>query len=138
MTAALLALSLFVGAPQGGLVIELPRCTFATIRPTFAPTVMRANQQGITRPRVISQRRPLYSAEAMRERVQGMVCLAAVVRADGRVGDVTLLHSLHPDLDDAAMNSAREWRFTAATYAGNPTPVVMTLEFHFRFVRGPD
>ena len=71
----------------------------------------------------------------MRERVQGMVCLAAVVRADGNVGDVTVVRSLHPDLDDSARNATREWRFNPAIREGQPTAVVITLEFWFTLAR---
>ena len=58
--------------------------------------------------------------------------LELVVEATGSVGDVRVVKSLHPDLDEAAIASARQWRFTPGTSAGQSIPVIVTMEVSFR------
>src|SRR5215510_13187860 len=71
----------------------------------------------VTAPRLIKSGRPNYPADAMRAKIQGVVKLEAVVQPDGTVGEVRVTRSLDRKfgLDDAAVNSLREYRFTPGT-----------------------
>ena len=56
-----------------------------------------------------------------------------VVRIDGSVGDVVVVHS--PDsasgMDDEAVKAFQQWRFTPGTVAGRPTAVIVGVELTF-------
>jgi protein TonB len=95
----------------------------------------RAFQPGndVTRPILVREVKPAYTSEAMRARLQGSVFLQCVVKPDGSVGDVKILHSLDPTfgLDLEAITAARQWRFQPGTRRGSPVPVVVTIQLEF-------
>ena len=88
---------------------------------------------GLTSPLLISDRRPEYTQEAMRARVQGTVLLEAVVLPDGSVGAVRVLRMMKPSLglDGKAVEAVRAWRFRPGTYGGRAVPVKVLVELQF-------
>jgi TonB family protein len=88
---------------------------------------------GVTAPVPIRRPPPKYTTDAMRARLQGVVVINCVVRPDGTCSDIRVLQSLDMvfGLDDQAIASAREWRFTPGTRLGEPVPVQVTLEIAF-------
>jgi protein TonB len=88
---------------------------------------------GVTFPRLIGEVVPTYTNAALQARVQGTVELNAVVRADGRVGDVWVVRSLDRTfgIDDEAVRTVKQWRFEPATLNGKPVPVVVPIELRF-------
>ena len=87
---------------------------------------------GIQDPRVLKDVRPVYFEPALSAGARGVVLMEAVVEADGTVGDVRVMKSLHPDLDQAALAAARQWQFAPATQAGKPIATIVTLALSFR------
>jgi protein TonB len=96
------------------------------------PEVAAKLGEGIRNPTVAKEVRPVYSMEAVRDRIQGVVKLEMVVREDGTVGDVRVISSLHHDLDASAVAAARQWRFRPATKDGREISVVVNLELSFK------
>ncbi len=88
---------------------------------------------GVTLPVVLFEKKPQYTSDAMRAKVQGSVTIQAIVRTDGTVGDVSVVRSLDSTfgLDDEAMKAARQWRFRPGTRFGEPVPVIITIELTF-------
>jgi periplasmic protein TonB len=88
---------------------------------------------GVTLPTVVFEKRPQYTSDAMRAKVQGTVLLECVVNADGSVGEVNVVRSLDPTfgLDQEAIKAARQWRFRPGTRMGQPVPVLVTIELTF-------
>jgi TonB family protein len=88
---------------------------------------------GIQNPRLLQEVKPQFTADAMRERIQGAVWIEAEVLEDGTVGDVLVVNSLDPvfGLDDEAVRAAKSWRFQPGTLDGKPVPVVVTIELTF-------
>ena len=88
---------------------------------------------GVTLPRVLFEKKPQYTAEAMRAKVQGMVLLECVVLPDGSVGEVNIVRSLDPTfgLDQEAIKAAKQWRFQPGMRFGEPVPVLVTIELQF-------
>jgi TonB family protein len=82
-------------------------------------------------PKVLREVRPVYAAEAMRNKVQGLVVMEAVVRTDGTVGDLCVTRPLGWGLDLSAVKAARQWLFEPATREGAPIPVVVLIELTF-------
>jgi protein TonB len=90
---------------------------------------------GIQPPKVVQEAKPLYSAEAMRRRIEGSVELEAVVLENGTVADVRVVRSLDPDfgLDEAAMKAARQWLFEPGRDSNLvPIPVIVSIVMDFR------
>jgi protein TonB len=88
---------------------------------------------GVTPPRLIKAGRADYTAEAMRAKVQGAVKLEIVVKTDGTVGEVRIVRSLDRvfGLDDAAVKSLKDYRFTPGTKDSVPVPVLVSMEVSF-------
>ena len=74
--------------------------------------------------------RPEYPEAAQRARVTGMVILEAVVGTDGSVTDARVVKSI-PELDAAALEAVRQWRFTPTFVDGVAVPVIMTVTVNF-------
>jgi len=88
---------------------------------------------GVSLPVVLKEVKPTYTAKAKEERIQGVVWVQVVVRADGNVGDVQVTRSLDKEfgLDNQAVQAARQWQFKPGTKDGKPVDVTVTLEMTF-------
>jgi len=86
---------------------------------------------GVSTPRLIKQVNPIYTAEAMRARVQGVVVLECIVMPDGTVGEARVKRSLPFGLDEEAIKAARQWRFAPGMRQGVPVPVIIAIEMSF-------
>lgn len=86
---------------------------------------------GVQLPVVVREVKPRYTERAMREGAQGSVLLRTVVLADGSVGEVQLLRSLHPELDIEAARATKQWRFRPGTYMGAAASVIVIMEMTF-------
>jgi TonB family protein len=87
---------------------------------------------GVVMPRVLYEVKPAYTETAMRERVEGIVEMDAIVDSGGRVSDVRVMRPLHEELDEQAVRALREWQFAPGTVNGIPAPVVVSVEMSFR------
>ena len=88
---------------------------------------------GVELPQVLVQKKPQYTAEAMRAKVQGVVWVDAVVLPDGTVGDVNITKSLDSTfgLDQEAIQAAKQWKFVPGRRFGQPVAVLVTIELTF-------
>jgi TonB family protein len=87
---------------------------------------------GITPPRLIREVKADYTEDARRRGLTGEVVLEIVVRRDGSVGEVRLLHGLDSGLDERAIQSVRQWRFAPADRMGVAVDVVVEVGVEFR------
>lgn len=74
--------------------------------------------------------KPIYPAEAQAARIQGVVIIEAMLNSAGTVVGARVLKSI-PELDEAALDAVRQWRFTPTLLNGVPTPVIMTVTVNF-------
>lgn len=88
---------------------------------------------GVTSPEIVFEKRPEYTSEAMRAKVQGVVEVEALVNPDGSVGRVQITRSLDDrfGLDQKAIEAVRMWRFRPGMRLGKPVPVLVTIELTF-------
>ena len=86
---------------------------------------------GITPPRLLREVKAEYTDEARRAGITGEVVFEIVVRRDGTVGDVKLLHGLRAGLNERASAAVRQWRFTPATRQGVPVDVIVEIAVEF-------
>jgi periplasmic protein TonB len=78
---------------------------------------------------------PSYPASARRLGIEGTALLRVFVDAKGHVGDVVVKQSAgHPDLDRAAADAVRRWRFDPARQGADAVAmwVELPVEFHLR------
>jgi protein TonB len=88
---------------------------------------------GVMAPIPISQPLPLYTEEARKSRVEGIVLLQAIIRKDGSVDSFRVLRGLGYGLDESAINTiATKWRFKPGTLSGRPVDVQANIEVTFR------
>lgn len=87
---------------------------------------------GIAAPRLLHEERPVYTEDARRRGIEGDVLIELVVRSDGTVGNVRLVHRLEYGLDEQALNAVRRWRFAPATRFGEPVDVMVEVAVEFR------
>jgi TonB family protein len=78
---------------------------------------------------------PGYPMELMRENVHGSVTLHAIIRSDGRVGDIRVISSPDDRLDPFAENALARWKFLPALKAGTPVSLEAIVVIPFRMRR---
>ena len=83
-------------------------------------------------PKAVYQPNPEYVDKARREKINGVVVLAMIVTAEGKVRDVKVIKSLDAGLDKQAIAAVRTWKFEPATRAGKPVAVHLKTEVDFR------
>ncbi len=76
---------------------------------------------------------PLYSDEARKAKLQGLVTMRVLVGADGRVRNVQVTRGLGLGLDENAIQAARNWQFMPPRDAARrPVATWITIETVFR------
>lgn len=85
----------------------------------------------ITPPKVLKRVEPLYSEKYRAVKISGLVIVEAELSETGSVGDVRLLKSVAPDLDQSAMDAVRQWTFAPAMRDGKPIAVLFNLTINF-------
>lgn len=85
------------------------------------------------RPQGGYQVRPIYPSSALRQGIQGIALLKVHVLVDGRVGEIIVQQSAgHPDLDRAATDAVRRWRFDPARRGHDPVAMWVLLPVDFQ------
>jgi periplasmic protein TonB len=91
---------------------------------------------GVTRtaiPRGGYQVQPRYPTSARRLGIQGTTLLRVFVAVDGRVTEVSVERTAgHADLDEAAADAVRRWRFEPAISGDTPVAMWVLLPVEFR------
>jgi hypothetical protein len=82
---------------------------------------------------VIITRKPeaLYTAEARRNRVEGVVALMVMFKTDGTISDITPVRELPGGLTEEAIKAARRIEFTPAYVYGRPADATQYVEYDF-------
>ncbi len=83
-------------------------------------------------PRVAPARDPPCTKEACKAKVDGMVLLWAMVGDNGMVEDVRVQRGLGQGLDEEAVETVKEWRFTPAVKNGRAVKAQINIEMNFR------
>jgi len=117
--------------------ITEPAATFGPER--AAPAVRNVRVVGVggtsdevTRPEIVEYTTPpLYSDEARRRGIEGLVTVGARVEMDGRVSAARVVHGLGSGLDQNALVALRQWRFRPGTRAGRPVPMDAEVDVEF-------
>ena len=77
---------------------------------------------------------PKYPPALVQERIEGEVILYAVIRRDGSVDSIQLVHGIDQRLDGNAMDALGHWRFHPAQRAGSPVELEAIVRIPFRAI----
>lgn len=75
---------------------------------------------------------PQYPESAMRKKISGTVWLNILVDEKGMVKTARILKSDAEDLNDAAIQTGKKYRFIPGTYHKKPIPVWVSIPIQFR------
>lgn len=79
------------------------------------------------------QVKPRYPESARRQGVEGTAMLKMRITAQGHVEEAQVERSAgHPDLDQAAVEAVRRWRFEPARRGGEAVAIWVVLPVEFR------
>ena len=127
--------SLFIDVTDQNITAEEDANPVKTLRMRYdriAKGIHEPGKAGVSFPMILKEVKPLYTAEAMRAKIGGEVHLNVIVGLDGSVTDVTVIKSLEPSLDQAAIHAAKQWKFKPGLYGGQPVPTRVRLVLEFR------
>ena len=122
--------------PQGGRKAEIPGGETRQIQvapPPPGPGVFRVGG-GVSAPQVLERIEPSYTEEARAAKIQGSVLLYVVVHPDGTAGQIRVLRSLDPGLDQKAVEAVSTWTFKPGMKDGHPVAVQAQIEVNFRLL----
>ena len=96
------------------------------------PNAPRVPSSDLNGPSPIRKVDPKYPPTLISEHVEGEVVLYAVIRRDGSVDSIQLVHGVDDELDKNAMNALSRWRFRPATRQGEPIELeaIIHIPFH--------
>jgi len=90
---------------------------------------------GVREPVLIYKTLPGYTEEARKNRVEGIVLLEVVVRANGSVDNAKVVRGLGFGLDESALREVvTKWKFKPGTLEGRPVDVQALIEVSFRLL----
>lgn len=106
--------------------VKIPQTT--TIKP-----VRSSGQLGVEViiPTPIRRITPVYPEKCKKEGIEGTVVLEIKIDEYGNVMDVQVLKSVHPDLDKAAMEAIKKWKYKPVIKDDKPAPVVFAVTINF-------
>ncbi|MFM1942863.1 MAG: hypothetical protein RI897_1845 [Verrucomicrobiota bacterium] len=83
-------------------------------------------------PSIVSSVPPTYPAALKKAKVEGAVVLVFVLDEQGRVADLRVESSSHPEFEAPALNAVKRWRFRPGEKNGQPVRTYMRLPIRFR------
>jgi periplasmic protein TonB len=108
------------GSPSAGIPVA-----------TATPTPLPIGSSLLPPPVKTKHVQPSYPADARQQRIQGTVIVEAVIGTNGRIQETTVIQSVHPLLDNAAVEAIRQWEFEPFLLNGVPVPVIYTITVNF-------
>ena len=127
----------FIFTPQGGIQDTVRPLTSAptasVVQAPPAPPAPGAPLRiggNIQPPKKLVDVAPVYPADALQAGVQGVVIIEATIGPDGAVTSARVLRSVQ-QLDQAANDAVRQWRFAPTIVNGAAVPIIMTVTVNF-------
>jgi TonB family protein len=92
---------------------------------------VRVGPDRIRAPRKVRNVPPVYPQSMQDQRIQGVVIIEANIGETGCISDATVLRSVHPTRDAAALTAVSLWRYEPTLLDGQPVPIIMTVTVNF-------
>ena len=83
-------------------------------------------------PLLVHKVEPVFTDEARRNRVSGIVVIEALVDKTGQVADAVVVKPLPFGLSESAIEAVKQWRFEPGTLDGQPVTVIFNVTVNFR------
>lgn len=84
---------------------------------------------GVAQPKGVYMPNVSSSGNKRMERISGVVIMSAIVTTAGKIDQIRIVQKLDRDIDNAALETMKTWRFVAAKAAdGSPVPVRIPIE----------
>ncbi|HTF24397.1 MAG TPA: TonB family protein [Candidatus Limnocylindria bacterium] len=121
------------------MLVNMPNLNSATGSWILNFSELRANSEGprlassdVSAPGPVRKIDPKYPPTLIKEHVEGEVVLYAVIRRDGSVDSIQLVHGIDEQLDANAMEALSQWKFRPATKQGAPVELeaIVHIPFH--------
>ena len=109
---------------------------FAELNETAPGGTMNSGTANLAGPVPLRKVDPKYPPELRTSHVDGEVVLYAIIRKDGSVDSIQLVHSVDANLDANAMEALAQWKFRPAEKHGEPVDLEAVVHIPFRS-RGP-
>jgi TonB family protein len=121
------------------MLVNMPNLNSATGSWILNFSELRVNAEGprisspdLSAPVPLRKVDPKYPPSLMSERVEGEVVLYAVIRGDGTVDSIQLVHGIDEKLDENAMQALSQWKFQPAARQGSPVELEAIVHIPFR------
>jgi len=88
-------------------------------------------------PIVVKKVEPVYSEEARKARISGIVIVEIVVDHTGHVTDAVVLKPLPFGLSESALDAVKQWVFEPGTLNGSAVDVIFNLTVNFKLTTPP-
>lgn len=107
------------------------------------PTMQRTLREGvyqvggeISPPRPIYRPEPTFTAFARRFHIQGQTAILMTLNEKGEPEDLSIVKPLGAGLDEAAVQTVKQWRFEPALRRGEPVKVRIMVEVAYHLYPG--
>jgi TonB family protein len=97
-------------------------------------TVIHHPTGELARPVPVRKVDPRYPPALVEAKVQGEVILYAIVRENGTIDSIQLVHGIDPTLDQNAIEALALWKFEPARRNGVPVALEAVVHIPFRAV----
>jgi TonB family protein len=121
------------------MLVNMPNLNSATGSWILNFSELRANSDAprmvssdISGPAPLRKVDPKYPPSLISERVEGEVVLYAVIRRDGSVDSIQLVHGIDEQLDANAIEALSQWKFRPAARQGAPVELEAIVHIPFR------
>lgn len=114
----------------GGGQRQVPSETQAVVGAGYGG-VFRIGDPGVTPPKAIYDPEPEFTNIARQNRFQGTVGLNIIIDSKGGVRNLSIARPLGMGLDESAVETVRQWRFTPATKDGSPVAVQVYVQVDY-------
>jgi TonB family protein len=125
------------------MLVNMPNLNSATGSWILNFSELRTSSEGprpaaseVSAPSPLRKVDPKYPPTLIKDHVEGEVVLYAVMRSDGSVDSIQLVHGIDDQLDANAMQALSQWKFRPATKQG--APVELEAIIHIPFHAPPD
>ena len=88
----------------------------------------------VSLPQLVFRKDPIYDEASRKTRIEGTVILYVVIDPRGIASELDVFRPLSPKLDQAAVESVRQWHFAAGTKGRQPVAVATLIEVNFKLL----
>jgi TonB family protein len=87
--------------------------------------------EGARKPKLVRQVKPVYPAEALKKKIEGIVVLEAMMDKQGKVRSIRIIKSPSLLLNDAALSAVKQWVYEPFIVDGKAKSVIFTVTVTF-------